>query len=183
MKRVAVIALLGLVLSGAVWVQADDEGATLANTAGTTNLTAEVPKTKEQLAAEDKLRREKEKLQRQEDELNKAWSALPLNDKRNALDWYRGFAQLPAAERKSVRERVDRYRNMSKDEKLQLERNNERWAKMTPQERERARLEYLRLRYEYETRWRKEHPNEPPPPFRLAPPKSTVTTTNSPTEK
>ena len=173
MKHRLVIALLLAALTVPVALRAAEDGSTPANTG------ADPTPAKD----DEKARREKEKLQRQEDELNKAWSALSVGDKRNALDWYRGLAQLPGTEQRSIRERLDRYSKMSKEDREQLERNYEKWAKMTPAERERARQEYLRLRYEYETKWRKDHPNEPPPPFKLAAPKPATTSTNAPATK
>ena len=114
--------------------------------------------------------RREERFRWQEEEVARAWTELSLDDKQRALEWYRGVRQLPLLEQRSLRESVERYLRMSPEEKQQLEKNCERWAQMTKAERERARLEFLRLRWEYERKWRKEHPDQPPPPFHLPQP-------------
>jgi hypothetical protein len=128
---------------------------------------APAPPARAPITDEERARREQERVKKLEDDANKAWTELPLGDKQRALDWYRNLAQLPSVEQKAIRERIDRYLHLSGDERKRIEANYERWAQMTPAERDRARQEYLRLRYEYETKWRKDHPNEAPPPFQL----------------
>jgi hypothetical protein len=115
-------------------------------------------KTPEQLAAEQTRRLEAQ---------NTQWNALPVEDRTRVLQLYMDLQQLPKEEHKIIRDRINQYLRMTRGERKQLEENYERWAKMPPAEREKARQTYLRLRWEYETKWRKEHPGQEPPPFKL----------------
>lgn len=168
--------LIGVALACS-WVLAQGTNAPPAP-AASTNITSKPPRTP--ISDEERAKREQERLRQLEADTNKAWTELSLDEKRGALDWYRGLIQLPSTEQRSIRERIDRYLHMSGEERKQIETNYERWAQMTPAERDRARQEYLRLRYDYETKWRKDHPNQPPPPFRL--PATKVAAKKAPTK-
>ena len=65
---------------------------------------------------------------------------------------------------------------MTPQERKQLQQNYQRWQQMTPEQRERAREQFLRHRNEFEEKWRKEHPGEETPPL----PGQTGASTNSP---
>jgi len=122
-------------------------------------------KTPEQLEAEKARRLEVQ---------NKQWNALSVEERDRVLRLHLELQQLPKDELKIIRDRINRYQRMTAAERQQLETNHERWAKMKPAEREQARRAYLRLRWEYEVKWRKEHPGQEPPPFKLSKPQTAV---------
>ncbi len=163
MKRHWIIVVAGLIAGGACYGAGAEEQPALSKTP--------VTKTPEQLEAERARRIEAQ---------NKVWNAMSVEERARLLQLHSDLQQLPKEELKIIRERINRYLRMKPEERKQLEENYERWAKMSPAEREKARQSYLRLRWEHEQRWRKEHPGQEPPPFRLSKPAPAPAATTEP---
>ncbi len=105
-----------------------------------------------------------------ETQLNEKWNTLSPREKAVALRFSTALRQMPPEERKFIHDRIERFLEMTPEERHRLKENNERWQKMTPEEKQQAREKYRQRRKEFEEKWRKEHPNEPPPPFLMPSP-------------
>lgn len=97
-----------------------------------------------------------------EKNLNNLWQTMPLEDKVKAMRFHRALKRMNPDEQRFVQERFERFVHMTEHEREQLKANRERWRKMSPEERDRARQAYWRRR-ESERRWREEHPGEADP--------------------
>ena len=105
--------------------------------------------------------------QRAENErrLDEAWGKLSLEGKARLMRLHRALREMPAAERRFIHDRIERFLNLSSEDKQKIRENAERWRKMTPEQREQARQEFRARRRQFEEKWKQEHPGEDPPPF------------------
>jgi hypothetical protein len=104
-----------------------------------------------------------------EQQLDAAWSKLPLETKMRVMRLHRALTLMPPEERKFLHDRLERFLNMSPEERERIRKNVERWQKMTPEERQLAREQFRQRRRAFEEKWRREHPGEEPPPFGFHP--------------
>ena len=100
-----------------------------------------------------------------EQKLNEEWSALPIESKTHLMRLHRALTQMPPDERRFVHDRIERFINMSADERERMMQLRKKWEQMTPEERQKARDEFRKHRQAFEEKWRQEHPGEEPPPF------------------
>lgn len=107
-----------------------------------------------------------------EQRLNDAWTALPVESKIRLMRLHRALSEMPPDERRFIHDRVERFLNMTSEEREELAKNRQKWEQMTPEERQKAREAFRKRRQEFEEKWRQEHPGEKPPPFPLHKPKS-----------
>ena len=100
-----------------------------------------------------------------EQQLNDTWNKLPVEDKLRVMHLHRALTQLPEGERKFIHDRIERFLNMSPEEKQRIKDNADRWRNMTPEQREEARQKFRERRKQFEDKWQQEHPGEEPPSF------------------
>ena len=119
-----------------------------------------------------------------EQKLNEEWSALPIESKTHLMRLHRALTQMPPDERKFVHDRIERFINMSADERERMMQLRKKWEQMTPEERQKAREEFRRRRQEFEEKWSLEHPVAPPtaspPPDNGGPAAPSGTTPSTP---
>ena len=100
-----------------------------------------------------------------EQQLNDAWSSLPVESKMHLIRLHRALSEMPPDERRFIHDRVERFLNMAPAEREKLAQNRQKWEQMTPEERQKAREAFRKRRQAFEDKWRQEHPGEKPPPF------------------
>ena len=106
-----------------------------------------------------------EQRQQLEQQVSQSWETLSLQEKQQVLRFHSALKEMPKEERNSIRERFERVLSMTPEQRQQMRENMERWRKMTPEERQKAREEYRKRKHEFEQQWRRDHPNQTPPPY------------------
>ena len=101
----------------------------------------------------------------QEEQVDSAWSKLPLREKLQMMKMQRAMRAMPPEERQFIHDRLERFITMSPEDREKLKKNHERWKTMTAEEKQRAREEFRKRRQAFEEKGRQEHPGQEPPPF------------------
>lgn len=119
-----------------------------------------------------------------EQQLDQAWTALPVPAKLSFMRSTSALRLMPDDERRFIEERINRFLNMGAEERERLKKNQRRWDKMSPDERQQAREAFAKRQKEFEAYWHKEQQrmlgNPPPAPGSLTNKETSATTTGDP---